>query len=62
MPNRLPLVIDTLVAQYPVGGANVFGHFENRQQVFQLTAARRIIAEHRQGVVMICDGIAQMLG
>ncbi|MNF90610.1 hypothetical protein D3C84_731800 [compost metagenome] len=33
----------------------MLGHFQDRQQVFQGAVARRLVAEYRQGIVMIGD-------
>ncbi|MNH16940.1 hypothetical protein D3C79_765920 [compost metagenome] len=54
-------MVDTLVAQHPVRGTDVLSHLQDRQQVLQLAVTRRVIAEHRQCVVMVGNRIAQVL-
>ncbi|MCY1434096.1 hypothetical protein D9M71_501410 [compost metagenome] len=57
-------MVHRLVAQHTVRRANMLGHLQHRQQVFQLALgiARGIVAEHGQGIVVVGDGRAEVLG
>src|SRR5471030_1920544 len=49
MADGVPFVVFGFVAQHAMGRTDMFGHFQDRQQVFQLAVAGRLVAEDRQG-------------